>query len=181
MRRIDTDIEGVFLIEPDVFEDARGFFMESYNREKFALLGVDVEFVQDNHSYSATAGTVRGLHYQLEPAAQTKLVRVVQGAIYDVVVDIRRQSPTFGRWVGVILSAENRRQLYVPKGFAHGFCTLVPHTHVMYKVDAYYSPEHDRGIRWDDPELGIPWPTTKAVLSEKDAKHPGFREAEINF
>ena len=181
MRRIDTDLEGVFLIEPDVYEDARGFFTESYNREKFALLGIDVEFVQDNHSYSAAAGTVRGLHYQLEPAAQTKLVRVVQGAIYDVVVDIRRQSPTFGRWVGVILSADNYRQLYVPKGFAHGFCTLVPHTHVMYKVDAYYSPEHDRGIRWDDPELGIPWPTTKAVLSEKDAKHPGFREAEINF
>lgn len=171
----------MFLIEPDVFEDARGFFTESYNREKFASLGVDVEFVQDNHSYSAAAGTVRGLHYQLEPAAQTKLVRVVQGAIYDVVVDIRRQSPTFGRWVGVILSADNHRQLYVPKGFAHGFCTLVPHTHVMYKVDSYYSPEHDRGIRWDDPELGIPWPTTKAVLSEKDAKHPSFREAEINF
>lgn len=171
----------MFLIELDVFEDVRGFFTESYNREKFALLGVDVEFVQDNHSYSAVAGTVRGLHYQLEPAAQTKLVRVVQGAIYDVVVDIRRQSPTFGRWVGVILSADNHRHLYVPKGFAHGFCTLVPHTHVMYKVDAYYSPEHDRGIRWDDPELGIPWPTTKAILSQKDSQHPQLHEAEINF
>ncbi|MDI9261078.1 dTDP-4-dehydrorhamnose 3,5-epimerase [Alicyclobacillus sendaiensis] len=181
MRRIDTELEGVFMIEPDVFEDARGFFTETYNREKFAMLGVDTEFVQDNHSYSAAAGTIRGLHYQLEPAAQTKLVRVVHGAIYDVVVDIRRQSPTFGRWVGVILSADNHRQLYVPKGFAHGFCTLVPHTHVMYKVDAHYSPEHDRGIRWDDPELGIPWPTTKAVLSQKDAQHPLLRDAEINF
>ncbi|GLG02048.1 dTDP-4-dehydrorhamnose 3,5-epimerase [Alicyclobacillus hesperidum subsp. aegles] len=181
MKRIETGIEGVFLIEPDVFGDGRGFFTESYNRKGFSSLGVDEDFIQDNHSYSAVAGTVRGLHYQLQPAAQTKLVRVAQGAIYDVVLDIRRHSSTFGRWVAVILTADNHRQLYVPKGFAHGFCTLVPNTHVMYKVDSYYSPEHDRGILWDDPDLGIPWPTTKAVLSEKDAKHPRFCEAEMNF
>lgn len=181
MNRIKTDIEDVFMIEPDVFGDTRGFFTESYTKEKFLTLGVNVDFVQDNHSYSAVAGTVRGLHYQLRPAAQTKLVRAVQGAIYDVVVDIRKESATFGKWVGVTLTAANHRQLYVPQGFAHGFCTLVPDTHVMYKVDSYYSPVHDRGIRWDDPMLDISWPTTKALLSDKDARHPLFSEAEMNF
>ncbi|MCL6443688.1 MAG: dTDP-4-dehydrorhamnose 3,5-epimerase [Alicyclobacillus sp.] len=181
MRRIDTELDGVFLIEPDVFEDHRGFFTESYNERKFRELGVDVTFVQDNHSYSAQAGTVRGLHYQLPPAAQSKLVRVVQGAIYDVAVDIRPGSPTFGKWVGVILSAVNHRQLFIPRGFAHGFCTLVPDTHVMYKVDQYYSKEHDRGILWNDPALAIPWPTTQAVLSDKDQRHPTLAEAETGF
>lgn len=181
MKRIDTEINGVFVIEPDVFEDSRGFFMENFNQAKFGALGVDVSFVQDNHSFSAPPGTVRGLHYQLNPAAQTKLVRVTQGAIYDVVVDIRRKSPTFGRWIGVILTASNYRQLYVPPGFAHGFCTLVPDTHIMYKVDNYYSREHDRGILWSDPALGISWPTSSATLSDKDALHPILSDADINF
>ncbi|MCL6443210.1 MAG: dTDP-4-dehydrorhamnose 3,5-epimerase [Alicyclobacillus sp.] len=181
MKRIETGIDGVFMIEPDVFGDERGFFTESYTKEKFEALGITDDFIQDNHSFSAPAGTLRGLHYQLQPAAQTKLVRVVQGAIYDVVVDIRKGSPTFGKWVSVILTGWNHRQLYVPKGFAHGFCTLVPDTHVMHKVDAYYSPEHDRGIRWDDPALGIPWPMTNVVLSEMDKRHPVLAEAEMNF
>jgi len=179
MKRIEIGIDGVFMIETDVFGDARGYFTESYTREKFVALGVDVDFIQDNHSLSGEAGTVRGLHYQLQPAAQTKLVRVAVGAIYDVVVDIRPVSPSFGKWVGVVLTGSNHRQLYVPAGFAHGFCTLVPDTHVMYKVDAYYSPEHDRGILWNDPTLAIDWPTTKVVLSEKDAGHPLFTETEL--
>lgn len=181
MKRIDTKIGGVFMIEPDVFGDARGYFMESYTKDKFAAIGVNVDFVQDNYSFSSQAGTLRGLHYQLDPAAQNKLVRVTQGAIYDVVVDIRRNSSTFGKWVGVILSGSNHRQLFVPAGFAHGFCTLVPDTHVMYKVDMYYSQAHDRGIRWDDPEIGIEWPTSNIILSDKDAGNPSLREAEINF
>lgn len=181
MKRIDTDISGVFIIEPDVHGDARGFFTESYNQAKFAELGVDVTFVQDNHSLSVPTGTLRGLHYQLDPVAQTKLVRVTQGVIYDVAVDIRRASPTFGKWVSAILSADNHRQLFVPRGFAHGFCTLVPNTHVMYKVDAYYSVDHDRGILWSDPALDIPWPAAphQAVLSEKDTCHPLLAAADV--
>lgn len=179
MKRIETGLDGVFMIEPDVFGDNRGFFTESFNARKFAELGVTCDFIQDNHSYSAQAGTIRGLHFQLEPAAQTKLVRVSHGAIYDVAIDIRRSSPTFGQWIGVILTADNHRQLYIPKGFAHGFCTLVPDTHVMYKVDAFYSPENDGGILWSDATLNIPWPTTKAVLSDKDTRHPLLAEARL--
>lgn len=179
MKRIDTELDGVFMIEPDVFGDNRGFFTESFNAKKFAPLGVEDTFIQDNHSYSAAAGTIRGLHFQLEPAAQTKLVRVAVGAIYDVAVDIRKSSPTFGKWTAVILTADNHRQLYIPKGFAHGFCTLVPDTHVMYKVDSFYSPEHDGGILWSDADLGIPWPTTKAVLSDKDTRYPVLADAKV--
>lgn len=181
MKLIETNLDGVLIIEPDVFGDHRGFFMESYNEKKFKELGLDFQFVQDNHSLSVQAHTIRGLHYQMLPKAQTKLVRVARGAIYDVVVDIRRDSETFGQWVSVILSEENKRQLLVPKGFAHGFCTLVNNTEVLYKVDEYYSPQHDRGILWDDPEIGIDWPTSSPILSEKDQRHPCLREAEINF
>jgi dTDP-4-dehydrorhamnose 3,5-epimerase len=181
MKLITTKINGVMLIEPDVFGDNRGFFMESYSLRMYQELGIDMVFVQDNHSLSTEAGVIRGLHYQLNPKAQTKLVRVTAGAIYDVVVDIRRNSPTFGKWLGFILSAENKRELLVPKGFAHGFCTLVADTEVQYKVDEYYSPEHDRGILWNDPALDIDWPATKAILSEKDQKHPLLTDAEINF
>lgn len=181
MKKIETKLSGVWIIEPDVFGDHRGFFMESYSEKKFAELGLNYEFVQDNHSLSVEAGVLRGLHYQLNPKAQTKLVRVTSGAIYDVVVDIRRQSPTFGQWVGVIISASNKRQLLVPKGFAHGFCTLVPNTEVLYKVDEYYSPEHDRGILWSDPALRIDWPVAAPILSEKDQKHPPLHAAEHNF
>jgi dTDP-4-dehydrorhamnose 3,5-epimerase len=181
MKVIHTGLHGVLILEPVVHEDVRGFFMESYNERLFAENGIRVHFVQDNHSMSVEAGTLRGLHYQLHPKAQTKLVRVLQGAIYDVVLDLRRDSPTYGRWEGYTLSAENKRQLLVPKGFAHGFCTLTPHTHVLYKVDEYYSPEHDRGILWSDPELAIHWPCKQPILSAKDQKHPLFREAEFDF
>ncbi|WP_047983992.1 dTDP-4-dehydrorhamnose 3,5-epimerase [Ornithinibacillus californiensis] len=181
MRVIDTELPEVRIIEPQVFEDNRGFFMESYNLERFSDLGLRFDFIQDNHSLSVDKDVIRGLHYQLEPKAQTKLVRVITGAIYDVAVDIRVGSPTFGKWVGVTLSAANHRMLLVPKGFAHGFCTLTNNTHVQYKVDDYYSVEHDKGIRWNDPELAIDWPTTTPILSEKDQKQPFLKEAEINF
>ncbi|OPG15447.1 dTDP-4-dehydrorhamnose 3,5-epimerase [Ferroacidibacillus organovorans] len=167
-------LPGVFLITPTAHGDARGFFMESYRRDVLLAHGIDIEFVQDNHSLSAQKGTVRGLHYQEEPMAQTKLLRVLLGSVYDVAVDIRRDSPTFGKWVGVTLSAENRQQILIPKGFAHGFCTLETNTQIHYKVDAYYSAAHDRGIRWNDPAIGIDWPVTEAeaVLSAKDATLP---------
>jgi len=181
VKAIGTSMEGVLILEPNVFEDDRGYFMESYHDEAMRELGCDATFVQDNHSLSVAPGVIRGLHYQLAPHAQTKLVRVLAGAIYDVVVDIRRSSPSFGRWAGFILSADNKRQLLVPKGFAHGFCTLIPHTQVLYKVDAHYAPEHDRGIRWNDPALGIDWPVAKPILSAKDAQHPALADAEINF
>lgn len=169
------------IIEPVVHGDHRGFFMESYSDSLFKQNGINYNFIQDNHSLSAEPGVLRGLHYQLNPKAQTKLVRVLTGAIYDVIVDIRKNSPTFGQWVGVILSEHNKRQLLVPKGFAHGFCTLVPNTQVLYKVDEYYSPEHDRGILWSDPALGIDWPTSNPILSDKDQRHPLLKDAEMNF
>ncbi|GIP00009.1 dTDP-4-dehydrorhamnose 3,5-epimerase [Paenibacillus lautus] len=169
------------VLEPVVHGDHRGFFMESYNDSLFKQHGVTYNFIQDNQSQSAEAGVLRGLHYQLNPNAQTKLIRVLTGAIYDVIVDIRKSSPTFGQWVGVILSEHNHRQLLVPKGFAHGFCTLVPNTQVLYKVDEYYSPENDRGILWNDPALGIDWPTSNPILSDKDQRHPLLKEAEMNF
>jgi dTDP-4-dehydrorhamnose 3,5-epimerase len=181
LKVIETRFKDAFLIEPKVFGDHRGFFMESYNDKVFKELGFNYEFVQDNHSLSVEVGTLRGLHYQLEPYAQTKLVRVIRGAIYDVIVDIRKGSPTYGEWQGFILSEGNKRQLLVPKGFAHGFCTIVPNTEVLYKVDNYYSPEHDRGICWNDPDLNIDWPTNSPILSEKDSKHPRLAEAENNF
>jgi dTDP-4-dehydrorhamnose 3,5-epimerase len=181
MQVAKTFFSDVLLLEPKVFTDSRGFFMESYNQQKLLELGIDYLFTQDNHSLSVESGVIRGLHYQLNPKAQTKLVRVVSGAIYDVIVDIRSSSSTFGQWVGVILSAENKRQLLVPQGFAHGFCTIVPNTEVIYKVDQYYSPQHDRGILWNDPDLNINWPTSNPLLSEKDQNNPLLIEAEINF
>jgi len=181
MKVFETKLPGAKLIEPAVFGDHRGFFMESYNEEVFRRHGITHKFVQDNHSLSVEAGVLRGLHYQLNPKAQTKLIRVTAGAIYDVIVDIRQGSPTYGKWQGFILSSANKRQLLVPKGFAHGFCTLVPNTEVQYKVDEFYSPEHDRGIAWNDPSLGIDWPTSAPILSEKDGKHPQLAEAENNF
>ncbi|MEK8131076.1 dTDP-4-dehydrorhamnose 3,5-epimerase [Paenibacillus filicis] len=181
MNIISTKLDGVFIIEPPVFGDNRGFFLESYNAAKFEQAGLHFSFVQDNHSLSVEAGIIRGLHYQLQPKAQTKLVRVAAGAIYDVAVDIRQSSPSFGKWVGVILSASNKRQLLVPKGFAHGFCTLVPNTEVLYKVDELYSPEHDRGIAWNDHELAIDWPTQTPILSIKDGTHPALKDAKELF
>jgi dTDP-4-dehydrorhamnose 3,5-epimerase len=181
MKITKTKIEGVLIIEPDVFEDSRGFFLESYNERKFQELGINHAFIQDNHSLSVNAGVIRALHYQLNPKAQTKLIRALTGAIYDVIVDIRKSSPTFGQWVGVILSQHNKKQVLVPKGMAHGFCTIVDNTQIAYKVDEYYSPEHDRGILWNDPALSIDWPTSKPLLSDKDQKHPCLKDAEMNF
>ncbi|MFB9274548.1 dTDP-4-dehydrorhamnose 3,5-epimerase [Cohnella cellulosilytica] len=178
---MEGKLAGIKLIEPTVFEDARGYFMESYQAERYAKNGLPKAFVQDNHSLSKEAGVIRGLHYQLHPQAQSKLVRVTAGAIYDVVVDIRTGSPTLGQWEGFELSAENKLQLFVPAGFAHGFCTLVSNTEVQYKVDRLYSKEHDRGILWNDPAIGIVWPTTQPILSEKDARHPVLALAEHNF
>ena len=168
MRRLDTDLPGVFLIEPKVFGDARGFFMESYNRRAMAELGVDGEFVQDNHSRSAR-GVLRGLHYQIRQP-QGKLVRVVAGAVYDVAVDLRRSSPTFGRWAGFELSADNKLMAWIPPGFAHGFLVLSEYAEFLYKTTDYYAPEHERSLLWNDPALGITWPPAGAapLLSAKD-------------
>lgn len=181
MKITPLKLEGAAVLEPVVHGDQRGFFMESYNEATMIELGVNDRFIQDNQSLSAEAGVLRGLHYQLNPKAQTKLIRVLSGAIYDVILDIRPTSSTFGEWVGVILSEDNKKQLLVPRGFAHGFCTLVPNTQVLYKVDEYYSPEHDRGILWNDPALGIDWPISEPLLSDKDKRHPVFADAEMNF
>ncbi|RUT42885.1 dTDP-4-dehydrorhamnose 3,5-epimerase [Paenibacillus anaericanus] len=181
MKVTPLKLQGASIIEPTIHGDSRGYFMESYNDAILQQHGIKYDFIQDNQSLSAESGVLRGLHYQLNPKAQTKLIRVLSGAIYDVIVDIRRNSPTFGQWVGVILSEHNHRQLLVPKGFAHGFCTLVPNTQVFYKVDEYYSPENDRGILWNDPALEIDWPTSSPILSDKDQRHPLLRDAELNF
>ncbi|OMF30849.1 dTDP-4-dehydrorhamnose 3,5-epimerase [Paenibacillus sp. FSL H8-0548] len=181
MKVKETSLHGVKLIEPTVFGDHRGFFMESYTKTAFEKHALNFEFIQDNHSLSIEANVIRGMHYQLEPKAQTKLVRVSAGEIYDVIIDLRHGSPTFGKWEGFILSASNKLQLLVPQGFAHGFCTLVPNCEVQYKVDEYYSPAHDRGIAWNDPALAIDWPTSNPILSDKDGKHPVLADAEINF
>jgi len=181
MKVTSLTLEGAKLIEPVVHGDHRGFFMESYNEKLMHENGIMHKFIQDNHSLSAEPGVLRGMHYQLNPKAQTKLIRVISGSIYDVILDIRKDSPTFGQWQGFILSDANKRQLLVPQGFAHGFCTLAANTQVIYKVDEYYSPEHDRGIAWDDPSLNIDWPVSSPVLSDKDTRHPLLKDAELNF
>ena len=168
-------------IRPDRHEDERGFFSETYNRRALADAGVEEEFVQDNHSLSGPQGTLRGLHFQAPPAAQAKVVRVVRGVILDVAVDIRVGSPSFGQHVCCELSARKWNQIYIPKGFAHGFCTLEPDTEVIYKVSDYYAPEHDRGLLWSDPALGIKWPVSEPLLSEKDRSHPLLRELPDYF
>ncbi len=174
-------LDGVLEIVPKRFGDARGFFIETYNAERFRGAGIDLLFLQDNHSYSAAAGVVRGLHYQLPPRAQDKLLRVIRGSILDVAVDIRLGSPTFGKWVAVEISADKANQILIPKGFAHGFVTLVPDTEVLYKVTDTYSPEHDRSIRFDDPAIGIEWPSIAGgfQLSDKDLKAPTLATAEV--
>lgn len=175
------DLDGVFEIVPRKFGDDRGFFSETYKVEALAEAGIDLNFIQDNHSYSAAKGVVRGLHYQLPPFAQDKLVRVIRGAILDVAVDIRKNSPTFGRWVSLEVSAEKWNQILVPKGFAHGFITLTEDTEVIYKVTDYYAPEHDRSIRFDDPAIGIEWPlpSSGVQLSDKDQKAPQLADADV--
>lgn len=181
MKVTSLTLEGAKLIEPVVHGDHRGFFMESYNEKLMHEHGITHHFIQDNHSLSAEAGVLRGMHYQLSPKAQTKLIRVISGSIYDVILDIRQDSPTFGQWQGFILSDANKRQLLVPQGFAHGFCTLAANTQVIYKVDEYYSPEHDRGIAWNDSSLNIDWPVSDPILSDKDTRHPLLKDADLNF
>ena len=172
----ETEIPAVRLITPSRHSDDRGFLSEVYSRQAFAQAGIDIEFVQDNHTRSAAAGTVRGLHYQIAPMAQAKLVRVLRGAIYDVAIDLRRRSPTFGRHVAAVISAEAWNQILVPIGFAHGFCTLSPDTEVLYRLSNLYSPQHERGLLWNDPALGIAWPAVAeaAVVSDRDRRNPRF-------
>jgi dTDP-4-dehydrorhamnose 3,5-epimerase len=179
MKIIRTDIPEVVVLEPKVFGDARGFFMESYNERVFrSLTGVDLPFVQDNHSRSRQ-GVLRGMHYQIRQA-QGKLVRAARGAVFDVAVDVRRSSPSFGRWVGVELSEENQRQLWIPPGFAHGFVVLTESADFLYKTTDYHAPEHERCIAWNDPAIGIEWPRgLSPTLSEKDARGVSLREAEV--
>ena len=177
MNFTETHLPGVILIEPRVFGDSRGFFMETYNAAKFRELGIDATFVQDNHSRSAR-GVVRGLHFQ-EPNAQGKLVRCPRGSLFDVAVDVRRGSPSFGKWVGIELSEENKRMLWVPPGFAHGFCALTDDAELVYKTTEIYRPEFDRAILWNDPEIGIEWPITDPSLSAKDTAAPLLRDAVL--
>ncbi len=178
-----TEIDGVLLLTPKRFGDARGFFVETWNAERYRQAGVNHVFVQDNHSYSVEAGTVRGLHYQAPPRAQGKLVRVLRGAVTDVAVDVRRGSPTYGRHVRALLSAENGAQLFVPAGFLHGFATLEAHTDVAYKVTDFYSQAHDGAVIWNDPALAIDWGVdpARAVLSDKDAKAARFADFRTPF
>lgn len=173
-------IPDLILIEPRVFGDERGFFMETYNYREFEEFGLTDRYVQDNHSKSSR-GVLRGLHYQKSKAAQAKLVRVIRGEIFDVAVDIRRGSPTFGKWVGVILSEQNKRQLYIPAGFAHGFCVLSEEAEVLYKVTDFYNPQEERGIIWNDPDIAIDWPVKEPILSKKDAAWPPLKEADNDF
>lgn len=177
-----TALPGVLVITPRVIRDPRGFFLESYNAETWRKEGITTTFVQDNHSLSAH-GTLRGLHFQLPPAAQAKILRVVRGAVWDVAVDIRVGSPTFGRWVGVELTAENFRQLYIPTGFAHGFCVLSDEAEILYKTSEVYSPAHERGIAWNDRQLAVAWPIAKPLLSDRDRRAPSLADylAETPF
>ena len=174
MKVIKTPLEGLLLIEPRLFQDQRGWFYESYTRKKYAESGINVEFVQDNHSKSSR-GVLRGLHYQVN-RPQAKLVRVTQGEVFDVAVDIRPSSRTFGKWAGYHLSSKNWLQLYIPEGFAHGFCVLSEMVEFMYKCSDYYSSPDERGIVWNDPDIGINWPIDDPVLSQKDSDYPTFRE-----
>lgn len=181
MRAIETKISEVKIIEPDCFGDHRGWFMETYNQEKFKDMGIDAVFVQDNQSFSAKKGTLRGLHFQNNPMAQAKLVRCTRGKILDVAVDIRKGSPTYRQWVSKELSAENKKQMYIPRGFAHGFLTLTDDVEIQYKVDNLYSKECDRGIRYNDPSISVDWGEIEPILSEKDTTSPMLSESDADF
>lgn len=182
MEIIKTDIEGLLIIKPRIFADSRGYFYESYNEENYKKNGIKIRFCQDNQSKSSY-GVVRGLHYQLSPHSQTKLVSAIQGAVWDVAVDLRKDSPTYGKWYGVELTEENHLQFLIPKGFAHGFSVLSEIAVFSYKCDDFYNPQLERGIMFNDPSLAIDWkiPVGKEIISEKDLKHPFFAEAEKNF
>lgn len=182
MKITETALKDVYIIEPKVFGDHRGWFMESWSEEKLADAGIKGIFVQDNHSFSAQKGTLRGLHYQLEPKAQAKIVRCTKGEILDVAVDLRQGSAMYKQWVAVKLTAENKKQLYIPRGFAHGFLTLTDDVEVQYKADNYYAPAYDGNIRYDDPEIGIDWGCGTFILSEKDEKAPLLKDrTNLNF
>jgi dTDP-4-dehydrorhamnose 3,5-epimerase len=182
MKFTETDFHGLFILEPVVHSDSRGYFMESFNLEVFRKAGISFNPVQDNES-SSVKGVIRGLHYQLRPFDQAKLIRVIDGKILDVVLDLRKTSKTYGKWLSVELNSESRKQLFIPKGFAHGFSVLSKTAIIQYKCDNLYRPSHERGIALNDPILGIDWLTSadKAIISEKDLKHPHFRDAENNF
>ena len=179
-KRFD-DLPEIITVEPRGFDDERGWFMETYRKSAFSNQGIIEDFLQDNHSYSIGKGVLRGLHFQRQPAAQGKLVRCILGEVFDVAVDIRKGSPTYGRWVSADLSAENRQMIWIPVGFAHGFLTITNTAHVEYKVTAEYSSEQDRAIRWDDPAIGIKWPVQNPILSRKDAEAPLLKDADNNF
>ena len=179
MQVIETSIPGTLFIEPDVFQDARGFFLETYHKKRYSEAGIDKPFVQDNHSHSKQ-GTLRGLHYQLKKA-QDKLVYVITGEIFDVLVDIRRGSPTFGQWLGTILSADNKRQLFAPKGLAHGFCVLSEAADIIYKCTDLYAPDDEYGIFWADPGIDIDWPIENPTLSNKDSQNPILSEIKADL
>ena len=182
MKRIDTKLPGVCIVEPQVFGDHRGYFMETYATKAFAEIGITNEFVQDNQSFTALKGTLRGIHFQNAPMAQAKLVRVTRGAVMDVAVDLRRGSPTYRQWVAVELSAENKRMLFIPRGFGHGFVTLTDDVEFCYKVDNLYSKECDRGIRYNDPAIGVDWgEVNESLLSAKDTTSPLLADSDCNF
>lgn len=181
MKITKTKLDGVVIIEPDVFGDNRGFFMESWNKEKMEDVGLFYNFVQDNHSKSTVKGTLRGIHFQKGDKAQAKLVRCVKGAVLDIAVDLRKNSPTFKQWVSVELSAENKKQLLIPRGFGHGFVTLTDDVEFLYKADNYYAPEADAGIRWNDPDIGVEWGVENPILSEKDKKNPFLKDSKELF
>lgn len=181
MKITKTTIEGVVILEPQVFGDHRGFFMESWNKRRMEEAGLFYDFVQDNHSSSTVKGTLRGIHFQKGEMSQAKLVRCVRGAVLDVAVDLRKNSPTYKKWVAVELSAENKKQLLIPRGFGHGFLTLTDHVEFMYKADNYYAPEADAGIRWNDPDINVNWGIEAPILSEKDAKNPFLKDIEKNL
>ena len=174
MKFQETPLPGAYVIDLEKRGDDRGFFARAFCRNEFAAHGLSTEFVQVNNSASADTGTLRGMHYQLPPRAETKIVRCIRGSLWDCIIDVRQGSPTFGKWFGIELSASNRRMLYVPKGFAHGFVTLEPDTEAFYFVDEFYGPEEERGVRWDDPTFGIEWPMDPVVISDKDKNHANF-------
>ncbi len=181
MNLIKTEIDGLYILEPTVHGDSRGWFYEHYSQKTLSEFGINTVFTQDNRSFSAEVGTLRGLHCQTDPMAQTKLVSCTKGEIFDVAVDIREGSPTYLKWVGVTLSEENKKQFYIPAGFLHGFVTLTPDVEVLYKVDNFYSPENDRSIRFDDPAIGVEWPYEMPVLSQKDACAPCLKDSDVHF
>ena len=178
---IQTELKEVMILEPRVFGDNRGWFMESWSKQEFEKLGLSYDFVQDNHSFSAQKGTLRGLHFQMNPFAQAKLVRCARGAILDVAVDIRKGSEQYGKWVAVELSAENKKQLLIPRGFAHGFLTLTDDVEILYKADQYYNPQADRSIAWNDPFINVEWGITDPILSRKDQEAPLLADSDVNF